>query len=323
MNFIEWCGCGCSDNFAALTQSQRKTRLLWIILVLLTVFFIVEWSIGLWSQSLSLQADAGHMFSDIAALAISLVGSLLAQRPANHKATFGYRRLETLAALANSLGLIFLAGFIIWESIQRWQSPQNIMGLPMLVTAVLGLIVNLFNITLLHPHSHNDLNLRGAMLHMISDTVSSVGVILAALAVHLFNWLWADVAVSLLVGTITGISAFPLLKESLKIFLEYAPESIDITEVKNLLLTNALVLEVDKLRVWKIDSTQVMLCADLTVECQTVDERDYLLKKLHSTLNRSFGITEISLQLTSRKSQTVKSLHPLFEQNLVSLVTGK
>ncbi|OKH39186.1 hypothetical protein NIES2101_35730 [Calothrix sp. HK-06] len=155
------------------------------MLVLLTVFFIVEWSIGLWSQSLSLQADAGHMFSDIAALAISLVGSLLAQRPANHKATFGYRRLETLAALANSLGLIFLAGFIIWESIQRWQSPQNIMGLPMLITAVLGLVVNLFNITLLHPHSHNDLNLRGAMLHMISDTVSSVGVILAALAVHL------------------------------------------------------------------------------------------------------------------------------------------
>jgi cobalt-zinc-cadmium efflux system protein len=222
---LQWCRC--TDDSVKVVNNQHKARVLWITVGLLAVFFLAEWSVGLWSQSLSLQADAGHILSDITALVISLLASFLAQQPAKKKATFGNQRIEVLAALLNGLGLLAIATFITWEAIQRWQHPATILGLPMLGIAVLGLIVNLLNITLLHPHTHNDLNLRGALLHVIADTASSVGVIIAALTVHLWDWWWADVAISLIVATFTGLSALPLVQESLKIFLEYAPESID------------------------------------------------------------------------------------------------
>ncbi len=322
MFLLRRCECACVDNPAVLAQSQRKTQLLWITLALLAVFFFVEWTVGLWSRSLSLQADAGHMFSDVAALGISLIASWLAQQPAKGKATFGYRRVEILAALVNGLSLLFIAAFITWEAMQRWQSPNTILGLPMLIVATLGLIINLLNIALLHPHSHDDLNLRGALLHIISDTVSSVSVILAALAIHLWNWLWADLVVSLVVAILTALSALPLVQESLKILLEYAPETVEPQEVETSLKLFQGVTEVEKLHIWTVGSGQVMLCANLTVECQTVEERDRLLRKLQNHLNRLFGITESSLQLTSRNI-TVKPLHPLFEQSLVTAVIIK
>ncbi len=318
MFLLRRCECACVDNPAVLAQSQRKTQLLWITLALLAVFFFVEWTVGLWSRSLSLQADAGHMFSDVAALGISLIASWLAQQPAKGKATFGYRRVEILAALVNGLSLLFIAAFITWEAMQRWQSPNTILGLPMLVVATLGLIINLLNIALLHPHSHDDLNLRGALLHIISDTVSSVSVILAALVIHLWNWLWADLVVSLVVAILTALSALPLVQESLKILLEYAPETVEPQEVETSLKSFQGVTEVEKLHIWTVGSGQVMLCANLTVDCQ-IEERDRLLRKLQNHLNRSFGITESSLQLTSC-TITVKPLHPLFEQSLLAVI---
>lgn len=321
MFLLRRCECPIGDNPAVLAH-QRKTQLLWITLALLAVFFIVEWTVGLWSHSLSLQADAGHMFSDVAALGISLIASWLAQQPAKGKATFGYRRVEILAALVNGLSLLFIAGFITWEAMQRWQSPNTILGLPMLVVATLGLIINLLNIAMLHPHSHDDLNLRGALLHIISDTVSSVSVIFAALAIHLWNWLWADLVVSLVVAILTALSTLPLIQESLKILLEYAPETVEPQEVETSLKSFAGVTEVEKLHIWTVGSGQVMLCANLTVECPTVEERDRLLRKLQNHLNRSFGITESSLQLTSR-TIAMKPLHPLFDISLVAAVIAK
>ncbi len=323
MFLLRRCECPIGDNPGMLAQTQRKTQLLWITLALLAVFFVVEWTVGLWSRSLSLQADAGHMFSDVAALGISLIASWLAQQPAKGKATFGYRRVEILAALVNGLSLLFIAGFITWEAIARWQNPNTILGLPMLVVATLGLIINLLNIALLHPHSHDDLNLRGALLHIISDTVSSVSVIFAALAIHLWNWLWADLVVSLVVAILTALSALPLIQESLKILLEYAPETVEPQEVETSLKSFPGVTEVEKLHIWTVGSGQVMLCANLTVDSLTVEERDRLLRKLQNHLNRSFGITESSLQLTSRKAIAMKPLHPLFDISLVAAVIAK
>ncbi len=313
---LEWCKCGCADDDQEMPQFQQKTKLLWITAALLSGFFVVEWTVGLWSRSLSLQADAGHMFSDVAALVISLLASYLAQQPATGKATFGYQRVEVLAALLNGLSLLAIATFITWEAIQRWQHPGAILGLPMLVVAVIGLIINLLNISLLHPHSHNDLNLRGALLHIIADTASSVGVIVAAVMIHLWNWWWADVAISLVVAILTGVSALPLVKESIKIFLEYAPKTIDPVEVEKLIKSFPGVVEVEKLHIWTINSNKVMLCANLTVECATNQERDRLINKLQIHLQETFKITEITLQLTSPTKPRKLPLHPLFSQDL-------
>ncbi|HYX15134.1 MAG TPA: cation diffusion facilitator family transporter [Nostoc sp.] len=317
---LQWCKC--ADNQVKVVNNYQKAKTLWITVGLLAVFFVAEWSVGLWSQSLSLQADAGHILSDIAALAISLLASFLAQQPAKKKATFGNQRIEVLAALLNGLGLIAIATFIILEAIQRWQHPAAILGIPMLAIAVLGLIVNLLNINLLHPHTHSDLNLRGALLHVIADTVSSVGVIIAALAVHLWDWWWADVAISIVVATFTGLSALPLVQESLKIFLEYAPESIDPVEVEISLQSFAGVVQVEKLRIWTISLNKVMLCANLTVECTTIQERDRLLTKLENHIRKTFNIAEITLQLTSCIKPSALPIHPLFNQDLVFMLSA-
>ncbi|MBW4554481.1 MAG: cation diffusion facilitator family transporter [Trichormus sp. ATA11-4-KO1] len=313
---LQWCKCGCADDSQKMLQSQQKTKILWLTTSLLTCFFVAEWGVGLWSQSLSLQADAGHMFADITALVISLFASYLAQQPAKGKATFGHQRIEVLAALLNGLSLLAIATFITYEAIQRWQHPGTILGLPMLLVAITGLIVNLLNISLLHPHSHNDLNLQGALLHIIADTASSVGVIIAAVMIHLWNWWWADVAISLVVATFTGVSALPLVQESIKIFLEYAPKSIDPVEVEKLIKSFPGVVQVEKLHIWTISTNKVMLCANLTVECATNQERDRLLHKLQTHLQETFRITEITLQLASPQKPGKISLHTLFNQDL-------
>ncbi|MDZ8224682.1 cation diffusion facilitator family transporter [Nostoc sp. ChiVER01] len=317
---LQWCGC--ADNSVKVVNNYQKAKILWITVGLLAIFFVAEWSVGLWSQSLSLQADAGHILSDITALAISLLASFLAQQPAKEKATFGHQRIEVLAAFLNGLGLLAIATFIILEAIQRWQHPAAILGLPMLAIAVLGLIINLLNINLLHPHSHDDLNLRGALLHVIADTVSSVGVIIAALVVHLWDWWWADVAISIVVAIFTGLSALPLVQESLKIFLEYAPESIDPVDVEISLKSFPGVVEVEKLHIWAISLDKVMLCANLTVKCATIQERDRLLTKLETHIRKTFNIAEITLQLASSQKPSALPIHPLFNQDLVFMLSA-
>ncbi|MHC5598057.1 MAG: cation diffusion facilitator family transporter [Nostoc sp.] len=304
-----------------MLNSRQKAKVLWITLGLLSCFFVAEWSVGLWSKSLSLQADAGHILSDITALLISIFASFLAHQTAKSQATFGHQRIEVLAALLNGLGLLAIATFIILEAIQRWQHPASILGLPMLAIAVLGLIVNLLNVTLLHPHTHDDLNLRGALLHVIADTVSSVGVIIAAIAVHFWDWWWADVAISLVVATFTGLSALPLVQESLKIFLEYAPESIDPLEVEISLKSFPGVVEIEKLHIWTISLDKVMLCANLTVECTTIQERDRLLSKLQNHIQKTFNISEITLQLASCNQPSLIPIHPLFKQDLLLMLS--
>lgn len=321
MLLLRWDECRCENTSKKVVINRQKDKMLWITLGLLVCFFVAEWSVGLWSKSLSLQADAGHMFSDITALLISLFASFLARQPAKSQATFGHQRIEVLAALLNGLGLLAIATFITWEAIGRWQHPTTILGLPMLGIAVLGLIVNLLNITLLHPHTHDDLNLRGALLHVIADTASSVGVIIAALAVHLWDWWWADVVISLVVATFTALSAFPLVQESLKIFLEYAPESIDPDEVEISLKSFPDVDQVEKLHIWAISLNQVILCADLTVKCTTAQERDRLLNKLQNHLKKTFKITEVILQLTSCKITSKISIHPLFNQDIALMLS--
>lgn len=311
--------CGCSDvhEFKA-SQSMRKTRLLGIALGLLSVFLVAEWSMGLWSHSLSLQADAGHMLSDVTALGLTILASWLAQRPAAGQATFGHRRVEILAAFANGVCLLALSALIAWEAINRFQVPEPVSGLPMLIVAGVGLVVNTLNINLLHKHSHNDLNLRGAFLHIVSDAASSVGIIVAALAVHFLNWLWADAAVSLLVACLTGVSALPLVQESVAILMEYAPGSIDPAKVEASIKSFAAVCQVEKLHIWTISSGQVALCAHLTVDSLNAEERDRLVRQLQAHLNREFGIEESVLQLTSRHSRAPVPLHPLFRQNLIA-----
>jgi cobalt-zinc-cadmium efflux system protein len=314
--------CQCSHlSQLDIVDRQQKMQTLWIALGLLSSFFVTELSISVWSHSLSLLADAGHLLSDVAALGLTLLANWLAQRPAAGQATFGYRRVEIFAALVNGLSLLAIAVFITCEAIARFQAPEPVLGLPMLIAATIGLIVNGLNITLLHQHSHNDLNLRGAFLHVVADAVSSIGIIFAAIAIYCLNWLWIDAVASLIVALLTGVSAIPLVQESLAILMEYAPSFIKPDEVTASLESFTNVESIEKLHIWTITTGQVMLCAHVRVKSLNIEQQENLLKQLQAHLHQNFGIEESILQITTSKHTETPDLHPLFKKNLVSLLS--
>lgn len=195
-------------------QSATKIRLLWIALSLICGLSIAELTIGYWSHSLALRAEAGHMIADGLAIGLALLAAWLAQRQTLDTQS---QQIETIAALLNGFGLVLIAGWISWEAIERFQTPPTeIASLPMLLTAVLGVGVNSVNVSLLHRDSHTDLNLRGVFLHVLADAISSLGVLVAAIVVATWQWLWADGLVSLFVAGLILLSAVPLIAASWK-----------------------------------------------------------------------------------------------------------
>lgn len=169
--------------------------------------------VGIWSHSLSLLAGAGHLFSDLLTLGLTLVAAWLVQHQSPSQSAAKYKWLEAWVALLNGVSLGAIALLIAWEAIKHLQTPEPISGLPVLLVAGLSLVINGLSVQLLHPHSHHDLNFRGVLLHGIADAASSISVILAALAVYFFNWLWADTVASLLVALLIGLSAISLLRD--------------------------------------------------------------------------------------------------------------
>lgn len=304
-HFFTDCHAHCSHpTFTDNKQAPNKARLLWIALALISSFSVVELTVGLHSHSLALLADSGHMLSDTLALGLALFATWIAQLPASEKAPFGYRRVEILAALANGVGLFAIALLIGWEAIGRIQSPPSeILSLPMLMTAAIGFGVNSFNAFLLHRDSHQDLNLRGAFLHMVADAISSVGVVLAAIAVWAWGWLWADGAISLLVAGFILVGAVPLIRQSLEILLEKAPDHVDLEQLTAALQSFAAVDRVDSLKVWTVALGQEVLCAQLRVTTTDGIERDRLLIQIQTLVRQEFNIAETMIQMTTAEPE--------------------
>jgi cobalt-zinc-cadmium efflux system protein len=202
-------------------NNARKVQALLVALTLLTIFFSVEWTAGILSHSLSLLADAEHVLLDIASLSLALVTIWLSQSLSQKSPKVQRRyRLDVVAALINGIGLACIAGWIVREAVVRLQSPTiEIYGLPMLLTALVGLAINCFNAKYIHSYldscNHQDLNVKGAFLHILADLASSVGAILAAIAVIWLDWTWADGVMSLLVAGLIAIFAASLVVQSI------------------------------------------------------------------------------------------------------------
>ncbi|WP_346290579.1 cation diffusion facilitator family transporter [Sphaerothrix gracilis] len=193
-----------------LQSSAHKAQLLMGAIALVGGFAGFELLAGRFSHSLALVADSGHMLADTSALALALIATWMARWAVGQQT-----QIEGTAALINSVSLLIMAGMIAWEALRHLQSPPSeILSLPMLLTALVGLAVNGVNLYWLHRESLQDLNLRGAFLHVIADTLSSIGVILAAIAVAIWQWTWMDGLVGLLVAGLIAISAVPLIKQS-------------------------------------------------------------------------------------------------------------
>lgn len=326
------CNCGLLHwNAANSEPTESKQRAIWIALGLLCGLFVTELSLSVWSRSLSLLADAGHMLADIAVLALTLAAAGLAQRPARGRATFGYGRVEILVALINGLSLIGVALFVITEALDRLSSPTAVLGLPMLLGAALGLGVNSINLGLLyrssrhqgsrHESGRRDLNFQSAFLHVAADAASSIGLVCASLLIHFCQWMWMDAAISVVIAVVTGLAALPLIQESVEVLLELAPRSLDPDAVKAAIEQFAWVDRVDTLHIWRLNSNQVMLTAHLSVAALSANQRDSLVQQIQAHLQQTFGIHAATLQLLDRSS--VRQIHPLLHRSLTDYVFTK
>jgi cobalt-zinc-cadmium efflux system protein len=270
-------------------------RRLAIALTLAAGYMTAEIVGGLWSGSLALLADAGHMFSDSAALSLALFASFVAARPGGPRWTYGLARAEILAALAQGAGLVAVALLVVLEAIERLESPSPVQGFGMMWIAAGGLVVNLIGLRILGSGRHDNLNVRGAWLHVLSDTLGSVAAIAAGLAVWRFGWIWADPAASLAISVLVLISAWHLLREAVDVLMEAAPRDVDLDAIGDALASLAGVGEVHDLHVWTIGSGETSLSCHLVLAGP--GERPDLLEETCALLARRFGIQHATVQI--------------------------
>lgn len=244
----------------AIPENKKETTL-WVALILTSTFLVAEAVAGFLLNSLALLADAAHMFTDAAALAIALAAVRIARRPADARRTYGYHRFGILAAAFNALLLFGVAIYILYEAYQRFRSPGDVQTTGMLVVATIGLVINLISMRLLSAGKDSSLNIKGAYLEVWSDMLGSLGVIVAAILIRFTGWTWIDTLVAAGIGLWVLPRTWILLKESLNILLEGTPEGLSLDDVTTAMLGVAGVTEVHDLHVWVLTSGKNSLTA--------------------------------------------------------------
>ncbi len=258
-------------------QPGQNERPLWIALILTTAFLVAEIIGGILTNSLALISDAAHMFTDTAALAISLAAIRIGKRPADSERTFGYYRFEILAAAFNAILLFLVAIYILYEAYERLGNPPEIQSGTMLLVAALGLIVNLISMKLLSSGKDSSLNVKGAYLEVWSDMLGSIGVIIGALVIRFTGWTWVDSAIAVAIGLWVLPRTWTLLKASMNVLLEGVPEGLGIADVKEAITGVPGVESVHDLHVWSITSGKSSLTAHVVQRADVTDSQALLL----------------------------------------------
>lgn len=266
-----------------------------LVLPLIAAYMLAEVVGGLLTNSLALLADAGHMLSDVAALGLTLFAMWVARRPATATKTFGYYRAEILAALVNGATLIAIAIYVFVEAWDRFRTPPEVMGAPMLGVALGGLVVNLAGLWILSGSRSGSLNVRGAWLHVLGDALGSVGAIAAGTLVWAFGWNWADPVASVGIGLIVLRSSWALLREAVAVLMESVPDHIDLDAVRDALRRIEGVDEVHELHVWSISSGMNSLSCHLVR--RGADRDGAVLREARMVLANDFGIRHVTIQM--------------------------
>jgi len=279
------------------------SRPLKIALAIVLVVMVAEIIGGLLSNSLALLGDAGHMLVDALALGLSLFAMTIAKRPATSTRTYGYHRVEIMAALVNGTTLVLLSIFIFYEAYQRFLDPPSVQTPLMLGVAVIGLIVNLGGILLLRKMRRRNLNIRAAFWHIIGDTISSVGVIVGGIIIAITGWYIADPIIAVFIGCIILWGAIRLVRESVDILLEAVPRHIQVSKVIGTIKAVPGVKEVHDIHIWTITSGIHALSAHLLIEDQMVSKSSEVMGEINRQLINHFNITHTTLQLECEKSE--------------------
>ncbi|MFH8714962.1 cation diffusion facilitator family transporter [Streptomyces zaomyceticus] len=275
-----------------------KNRLRIALGITLSVM-VIEIIGGLLADSLALIADAAHMATDAVGLAMALLAIHFANRPPSGNRTFGYARAEILAALANCLLLLVVGGYVLYEAIQRFMDPAETKGGLTIVFAVIGLVANVFSLSLLMRGQKDSLNVRGAYLEVLADALGSVTVIVAATIILLTGWQYADPIASIAIGLMIVPRTIKLLRETLDVLLEAAPKGVDMAEVRAHILALPGVEDVHDLHAWTITSGMPVLSAHVVVDQGALDSvgHEKMLHALQGCLGSHFDVEHCTFQL--------------------------
>lgn len=279
------------------TPDRSISARLTFAILLTTVTLVAEIVGGVWTNSLALLADAAHVFLDLFALLLSLAAIRLAALPPSETRTFGFHRAEVFASLINGITIFLIAGGIFYEAFGRLMQPEKVNSLPMLVIATIGLIMNLLSASALHEHSHDDLNVRSAFLHVIGDAAASVGVILGGVIMYYSNWFILDAVISMGIGCVVFYGAWRVLRESTHILLEGVPRGMKVADVADSIRSVEGVNDIHHINIWSICSHIVALSAHIDVKPEFKGRQAKLLHAIEHLLQERYHITHTTLQV--------------------------
>lgn len=276
-------------------KSSKQKRALGFVLVLTFIFMIVEAVAGFYTESLALLSDAGHMLTDVFALSLAFFAIWFAEKPPTSTKTFGFYRAEILAAFFNSLLLFAISFAILFEAYRRIQSPEEVKSVEMTIVAIVGLIINLINAYILYKFQSDNLNIKGALYHVISDALGSVGAITAGIIMITTQWYYADSLISILVSLLIIRVAWGLFRDSSHILLEGTPKGIDLDAVQECICSQQGVISAHDLHAWTLSQGFEAFSAHLVVE--NMDNTEEIISKIKKELSDKFNITHVTLQL--------------------------
>ena len=265
--------------------------------VLISGFMWVEVIGGILSGSLALLADAGHMLTDAASIALALAAMYFAERPHSVQRTFGYHRLEILAALVNALALWLIVAWVLIEAYDRFTSVTEVNGGLMLGIGVIGLAVNLIAAWILRSSSDHNINVEGAFLHVIADLLGSVGVVISGILIWTLGWTLADPIASVIIAILILVSSWRLMKKVVHVLLEGTPEHVDVYQLCSKLEAVEGVTLVHDIHVWTLSAGNEALTAHILIDPDSPDDPDDLRLRLRDIIYNDFGIGHITLQV--------------------------
>jgi len=292
---------GCSHGHGHSHDYRAASRkALWLALVILGVFFVVEVVGGILTNSLALLSDAFHLLTDVAAVALALVAQWFARKPSTAQRSFGYRRVEILAAQFNGFTLIIVAGYILYEAWIRLLDPPEVHSVPMIAVATVGLVAQVITAVVLSRAKGESLNVKGAYLHAMTDALQSLGVIAAGLIMLFTGWYLADPIVSILLAGLVGYSGVRLLVEASHVLIEGTPEELDLDRIARRMEQVPGVSKVTDLHAWSLTSGYNALSAHVEARADAMETRggfDELRRRLDRALRDEHPIHHVTLQI--------------------------
>jgi cobalt-zinc-cadmium efflux system protein len=297
------------SSLNSTSAGAKHNKSLKIVFAITATYLVIEVVVGFISNSLALLSDAAHMLTDVGGQALALFAIWMSSKPRNNHKTYGYYRTEIFSALINALVLIFISGFILYEAWQRFKEPPAVAGIPMLIVAFCGLIINLIGMKILKAGSKESINIKGAFLEVVSDMLSSVAVIIAGIIILATGWLYIDPIMSALIGLFILPRTYNLLKESVDILLEGVPKDVDYAAVEKFITEKPGVVSVHDLHIWTLTSGINALSGHIIMEAETkLLEINEVTSAIKDELVAKFKITHTTIEVHIDKAGYIQNI---------------